>query len=89
MNLQEKVDLTERLFNQSVNILSDVMKGEAIDKEAIKAAVTSMNNHVKLLNAKKGEEALSMAKKRFEFDWAVAISENKKELKKLVGSKKQ
>lgn len=84
MNIQGKVDDTTGIFNQSIDVLSEAMKGVEKDQMVIRAAMTSMNNHVKLINAKKGEEMLALAKKRIDLDWATAMSENKIELKRLL-----
>lgn len=86
MNLQAKVDDTSGIFNQAIDILSSSMKGEETDSLIIKSAITSLNGHIKLINAKKGEEALVLAKKRIDLDWASAVAENREELKKLLKS---
>ena len=86
MNAEEKVKATENAYTKSMALLEEAIDGNKVDEQAFKAALAVANGHIKLMNIVKGSEALAMAKKRYDFDWAVAYADNKKELKRLLKS---
>ena len=88
MDAEDKVKATENAYAKSIALLEEVIDGDKVQDQAFKAALTVVNNHIKLMNIVKGSEALSMARQRYNLDWATAYSENKKELRGLIENQK-
>ena len=87
MNAEDKVKATENAYTKSMALLEEAIDGGKVEDQSFKAALAVANGHIKLMNIVKGTEALSMASKRYDLDWASAYAKNKEELRNLLNQK--